>query len=53
MQQKLAKVLRAFNFQGGSEFNRAYEGPLKGSKMTVMDILEILTGGYSPPKKEY
>ena len=29
------------NFPGGSEFNRESEKPLKGAKMTVMDILEF------------
>ena len=29
------------NFPGGSEFDRESEKPLKGAKMTVMDILEF------------
>ena len=39
--QKLATFWWSIDFPGGSELNRSAEGPLKGAKMTVMDILEF------------
>ena len=37
----LSTILLSIDFPGGSEFNRAYEGPLNGAKLTVMDILKF------------
>ena len=37
----MLKICWPISFPGGSEFNRSSEGPLKGAKMTVMDILEF------------
>ena len=41
MSQKLVIIWRSIDFPGGSEPNRSAEGPLKGAKMNVMDILEF------------
>ena len=41
IRQKLATFWRSIDFPGGSELNCSAEGPLKGAKMTVMDILEF------------
>ena len=39
MCQKLVKIWRSIAFPGGSELTRAPKEPLKGAKITVMDIL--------------
>ena len=31
---------RSIDFPGGSELTRTPKGPIKGAKMTVMDVLE-------------
>ena len=41
MHQQLAYICRPIDFIWGSELNRSALGPLKGAKMTVMDILEF------------
>ena len=39
--QKWATFWRSINYPGGSELIRSAEGPLKGAKIIVMDILEF------------
>ena len=41
MYQNFAKFWQPIDFPGGSELPQASEGPLKGVKMTVMDIFEF------------
>ena len=41
MCQNLANIWRSIDFPGGSQFILASEGPQKGGKMTVMDLLEF------------
>ena len=39
--KNLGNFWRSSNFQGGSEFTRASEGPQNVGKMTGMDVLEF------------
>ena len=41
MRKNLETKWQSTNFQGGSEFTRASEGPQNGGKMTGMDLLEF------------
>ena len=41
LRKKLAIFWQSIDFPGGSELNLSTEGPLKGAKITVMDILEF------------
>ena len=42
MGQILATFWRSINFKGRSELNRLSEGPIKGAKMNVTDLLELI-----------
>ena len=52
MRQKLATFWRTINFLGVSKFNPEPEEPLQGTKMAVMDILELTDINGPAPKGE-
>ena len=51
--KNLGNFWRSSDFQGGSEFTRASEGPQNGGKMTGMDVLEFRDINGPDPMPKY